>query len=156
MLAAVVLMAGFSNLAAQSKPAWSAAEQPIVDQLRGLRQVPDDARGGVTRQLALDIRRLPMTPAKLHLAHNLANLSTEGDFGKQTLQEVATTLAEALREQPLPNVDGKPADPYISLALLVRYEQVQVSLDAPQLKTALANSRPKNNGALRRISRCRI
>ncbi len=57
--AAIVFMAGFFGLAAQTKPTWSAAEQPIVDQLRGLRQVPDDARGGVTRKLALDIRRLP-------------------------------------------------------------------------------------------------
>jgi peroxiredoxin len=136
-LVAVVLMAGLSSLAAQTKPVWSADEQPIVDQLRGLRQVPDDARGGVTRQLAINIRRLPVTPGKLHLAHSLANLSTEGDFGKQTLQEVATTLAEALREQPLPNVDGAPADAYMTLAQLVRYEQVQVSLDAPQLAAAL-------------------
>jgi peroxiredoxin len=137
MLAAVFLT-GFSGLAAQTKPAWSAGEQPIVDRLRGLRQVPDDARGGVTRQLALDIRRLPMTPGKLRLAHDLANLSTEGDFGLQTLQEVATTLAEALREQPVPDVKGQPADPYITLALLVRYEQVQVSVDAPQFRAALA------------------
>ena len=125
-------------MTAQTKPAWSADEQPIANQLRGLRQVPDDTRGGVTRQLALDIRRLPVTLGKLHLAHNLANLSTEGDFGKPTLQEVATTLADALREQPLPNVDGEPADPYMTLAQLVRYEQVQVSLDAPQLAAALA------------------
>src|ERR1700733_8976068 len=136
--AAIVFMAGFFGLAAQTKPTWSADEQPIVDQLRGLRQVPDDARGGVTRKLALNIRRLPMTPGKLHLAKDLANLSTEGDFGKQTLQEVASTLADALREQPLPNVDGAPADPYMTLAQLVRYEQVQVSLDAPQLAAALA------------------
>jgi peroxiredoxin len=131
-------MAGFSDLAAQTKPVWSADEQPVVDQLRGLRKVPDDARGGVTRQLALDIRRLPMTPGKLRLAKDLANLSTEGDFGRQTLQEVATTLAEALREQPVPNVKGEPADPYMTLAQLVRYEQVQVSLDAPQLAAAMA------------------
>src|ERR1700729_1295538 len=136
--AAIEFRAGVPCLAGQTKPTWSADEQPIVDQLRGLRQVPDDARGGVTRKLALDIRRLPMTLGKLHLAHDLANLSTEGDFGRQTLQEVATTLAEALREQPLPNVKGQPADPYISLALLVRYEQVNVSLDAPQLAQALA------------------
>jgi peroxiredoxin len=135
---AMVLMAEFSELSAQTKAVWSADEQPIVDQLRGLRRVPDDARGGVTRQLALNIRRLPMTPGKLHLAKDLANLSTEGDFGKQTLQEVASTLADALREQPLPNVDGAPADPYMTLAQLVRYEQVQVSLDAPQLAAALA------------------
>jgi peroxiredoxin len=134
----VVYIAGFSDLAAQIKPAWSADEQPIVDQLRGLRKVPDAARGGVTRQLALDIRRLPMTPGKLRLAKDLANLSTEGDFGRPTLQEVSTTLAEALREQPIPSVNGEPADPYVTLALLVRYEQVQVSPDAPQFAAALA------------------
>jgi peroxiredoxin len=138
IVVAVVMMAGFSHLAAQTKLVWSADEQPIVDQLRGLRQVPDDVRGGVTRQLALDIRRLPMTSGKLRLAHDLANLSTEGDFGRQTLQEVASTLAEALREQPVPDVKGQPADPYMTLAELVRYEQVQVSLDAPQLAAAMA------------------
>jgi peroxiredoxin len=134
----VVCMVGFSDLAAQTKRTWSADEQPIVDQLRGLRQVSDDARGGVTRQLALDIRRLPMTPNKLSLAKDLANLSTEGDFGRPTLQEVATTLADALREQPVPSVKGEPADPYVTLAQLVRYEQVQVSLDAPQFAAAMA------------------
>jgi len=138
MLAAIVLLGGFSGLAAQTKQTWSAGEQPIVDQLRVLRQVPDDARGEVTRQLALSIRRLPATPGKLHLAHSLANLATEGDFGRPTLQEVASTLAEALREQPVPSVNGEPADPYMTLALLVRYENVAVSLDAPQLAAALA------------------
>jgi peroxiredoxin len=135
---AAVLVPGCSYLAAQTKPSWSPVEQPIVDQLRGLREVPDDARGGVTRQLAIDIRRLPMTPGKLSLAQSLANLSTEGDFGRQNLQEVATTLAEALREQPVPNVNGQPADPYIVLAMLVRYEHVETSLDAPQFTAACA------------------
>ena len=106
VLSAVVFLAGLSELAAQVKPTWSADEQPIADQLRGLREVPDDARGGVTKQLAVKIRRLPMTLNKLHLAAGLANLSTEGDFGQQTLQEVAGTLAEALREQPVPNGKG--------------------------------------------------
>jgi hypothetical protein len=39
---------------------------------------------------------------KVKLANGLASLSTEGDFGHDTLQEVATTLAGALREYPLP------------------------------------------------------
>ena len=138
ILSGVVFLAGLSELVAQVKPTWSADEQPIADQLRGLRQVPDGARGGVTRQLAIRIRRCPTTPNKVRLAEGLANLSTEGDFGQDTLQEVATTLAEALREQPLPDVKGSPAMPYVTLAQLVRYEQVQVSLDAAPFAAAVA------------------
>jgi hypothetical protein len=37
---AMVLMAEFSELSAQTKAVWSADEQPIVDQLRGLRRFP--------------------------------------------------------------------------------------------------------------------
>jgi peroxiredoxin len=135
---AVVLLTALSQGAAQDKPNWSADERPIAEQLRGLRQVPDDARGAATRQLAGDIRRLPAAPNKLLLAEALANLATEGDFGRQTLQEVATTLAESLRERPLPDENGEPARPYGTLAQLVRYEQVQVSLDAPPLAAAMA------------------
>jgi peroxiredoxin len=117
---------------------WSAQEKPIADQIHGLRQLPDDVRAGVTRQLALQIRQLPATPNKLHLAFNLASRATEGDFGHETLQEVATTLADTLRQQPVPDESGQPAAPYVELAQLVRYEQVQASLDAPQFKAAMA------------------
>lgn len=79
---------------------WSEQEKPIVQQLRSLRQVPDEKRGQVTKELALETRRLPAGPNKLTLANGLANLSTEGDFGHDTLQEVATTLATALDEHP--------------------------------------------------------
>lgn len=124
-------------LAAQNKPTWSANEQPIYDQLRGLRQVPDQVRGSVTRELALKIRELPATPNKLRLAGGLANLSTEGDFGKETLDQVATTLAEALREQAPLNEKGEPAQLYLTLAQLVRYEHIHVKLDAPPFTQAL-------------------
>ena len=40
------------------------------------------------------------------LALHLASLSTEGDFGRETLQEVANTLTDALREKPQPDEDG--------------------------------------------------
>jgi peroxiredoxin len=138
VLIATVLLAGFAGLPAQVKPTWSADEQPIADQVRGLRQTPDDARSGRTRELAVGIRRLPATPNKVRLAAGLANMATEGDFGQATLQEVATTLAKALREQPAPNANGEPAMPYVTLAELVRYEQVQVSLDAAPLAVAMA------------------
>src|SRR5260370_21567560 len=124
-------------LAAQVKTTWSADEQPIYDQLRTLRQVPDETRGGVTKELAIKIRRLPTGPTKLRWAEGLATLSTEGDFGQETLQEVATTLADILREQPAPNEKDGPARQYVTLAQLVRYEHVHVSLDAPPFAAAL-------------------
>ena len=135
---AAVLVAGSAGLPAQVKPTWSADEQPIADQVRGLRQVADDARGGLTKELAAKIRRLSATPAKVRLAEGLASMATEGDFGQATLQEVATALAEALREQPAASENGEPAGPYVTLAELVRYEQVQVSLDAAPLAAAFA------------------
>src|SRR6266404_7879340 len=90
---------------------WSVQEKPIVQSLRGLRALPDDVRARTTKDLALQIRRLPATPNKLTLANALANLSTEGDFGHDTLEEVATTLADALREQPPAEERGQPAGP---------------------------------------------
>jgi peroxiredoxin len=117
---------------------WSAQEKPIAEQIHGLRQLSDDVRAGVTKQLALQIRQLPATPKKLRLATGLANLSTEGDFGHDTLQEVATTLADTLRQQPVPDDHGQPVAAYLELAQLVRYEHVQASLDVPQFKAAMA------------------
>ena len=81
-----------TQAAAPAKPVWSEQEKPIVDGLRGLRKLPDDVRVGTTKTLALQIRALPAVPHKLQLALGLANLSTEGDFGRDTLQEVTTTL----------------------------------------------------------------
>jgi len=119
-------------------PPWTKQEAPIRDQIRRLRDLPDDVRARTTKQLALDIRALAKTPHKLALASALANLSTEGDFGHDTLQEVATTLAEALREQPVPAQGKDPAGEYLQLATLARYEHVKVSSDNPQYVAAMA------------------
>ncbi len=131
---------------------WSADEKPLADQIHGLRGLADDVRAGTTKDLALKIRKLPATENKLRLAVGLAGLSTEGDFGHDTLQEVATTLAETLRERPVPWAEAKEADagggaratrepayPYIELASLVRYEHVEASLDNDdQFRAAMA------------------
>ncbi len=135
---------------------WSAEEKPLSDSIRGLRALPDDVRAHTTKDLALKIRQLPATDNKVRLATGLAGLSTEGDFGHDTLQEVATTLATTLREKPLPWPEptaaapsesqtsaGKsarpaPAYPYLELATLVRYEHVEASLDDPQFAAAMA------------------
>jgi len=149
-----VVTFGLQFASAQKKEVvWSADEKPLADQIHGLRGLADDVRAGTTKDLALKIRKLPATENKLRLAVSLAGLSTEGDFGHNTLQEVATTLAETLRERPVPLAEPKnpdaaskataarePARPYIELATLVRYEHVEVSHDLnndEQFRTAM-------------------
>ncbi len=123
---------------------WNKQEKPIADQIRGLRGLPDDVRARTTKNLAIEIRQLPVTPNKLRLANDLASLSTEGDFGRDTLQEVATTLATALREQPIQAKQGQPPRPYVELAELARYEHVQASLDDPQFAAAISKIEADN------------
>ena len=132
------LIAFASALAQNGGPAWTKPESQIRDQISHLRGLPDDVRARTTKQLALDIRALPKTEHKLALANGLANLSTEGDFGHETLQEVATTLAEALHEQPIPMKGNDPDFAYVELATLVRYEHVKASLDNQQFTAAMA------------------
>ncbi len=154
LTAVLVLITSFGlplALAQQKPVVWSADEKPIADQIHGLRGLADDVRAGTTKELALKIRKLPPTENKLRLAVNLAGLSTEGDFGHDALQEVATTLAQTLRERPVPwehpkeFIAGskganlpKPAYPYIELASLVRYEHVDASFDDEQFRAAMA------------------
>lgn len=125
--------------AQQNKTVWSSQEKPIVDQLQGLRKLDDKTRVQATKQLAMQIRQLPPVPHKLGLAGALANLSTEGDFGRDTLQEVTNTLAMALREQPAsPEKDGSPNHHYMELASLVRYEHMKAESNDPQFADAMA------------------
>jgi len=148
VLAIILSLTSPRNLLAQKREViWTDQEKPIVEQLKGLRQLPDDVRARTTKDLALQIARLPATPNKLRLANGLANLSTEGDFGLDTLQAVATTLAEALRESPVPDQPARnnpevkiPAAAYAELARLVRYEHVEAPsmADVPQFREAMS------------------
>jgi len=88
-------------------------------------------------QLALHIRQLPVISNKLLLARDLASLSTEGDCGRTTLQEVTTTLAEAIKEQPATKAQEIFGD-YMELAELVRYEHMQAASESPQFTAAMA------------------
>jgi len=149
----LVLCAVWPNAStAEAMPNWSLAEKPIADRVDGLRKVPDELRGNTTQSLALQIRALPAALNKLRLAVNLAGLSTEGDLGHPVLQDVADTLAAALREHPapwvpLPTSDDSqfslahlPAYAYEELARLQRYEAVQVSMaDDPHYNAAMAD-----------------
>ncbi len=113
-------------------------EQPIAAQMRTLRSLAPDVRALKTKQLALEIRQLPVSMNKVPLANNLASLSTEGDLGHDTLQEVASTLAESLLQQPQPAAFSGPGPAYMELAQLVRYEHIRVTLDDPQFSAALS------------------
>ena len=117
------------------QPDWSEREKPLSLQIRGLRKLADDERAATTRQLALDIRALPASPNKLRLISGLANLSTEGDFGRDTLQQVTDTLAAALTEQP---VGAQPAGAWAELASLARYEHMKVTAKSPDYDAAIA------------------
>ena len=158
----VVSFALLSGSAQKTEIVWSAAEQPIHDQIHGLRALPDDVRATTTKDLALKIGQLPPTENRLRLAVGLAGLSTEGDFGHDTLRAVAAALAETLRERPVPWIQAKdsdvggasagtstagptarePAYPYIELATLVRYEHVEAPAefknDDGQYRAAMA------------------
>lgn len=133
---ALVPLLFLSLASAQQTPNWTEQEKPIEAQIIGLRGLPDDVRAQTTKDLALQIRALPATPGKLQLALKLATRSTEGDFGHDTLQEVATTLADALQQQP-PQQKLNP-DPYDELAQLVRYEHVQATVQDPRFDEAMA------------------
>src|SRR5579863_8980277 len=92
---ALLLAALASPLLAQ-KPqiVWSDRENPIMEQMRNLRSLPDGERVIVTKRLAVEIRQLPPSPNKVMLAQSLANLVNEGDPGPEALQEVAATLSQ--------------------------------------------------------------
>ena len=134
---AAQLLVFLSPLAhAQEQPQWNAQEQPIFDQIKSLRSLSDDVRAKTTKEAALAIRALPASAEKLKLALYLASRATEGDFGQDTLQAVTTTLAEAVQQSPSDEKSAQAA--YGELAQLVRYEHMQVSLDSPQFKAAMA------------------
>jgi len=139
-----ISFSGFSSAwlsdarAQQPQIVWTDQEKPILEQIRTLRKLNTEERTRKTKDLALQIRQLPPGMNKVRLALGLAGLSTEGDFGHDTLQEVATTLSGALREHPLPATPKGPPAPYVELAQLVRYEHVDGALDDPQYASAVA------------------
>jgi thiol-disulfide isomerase/thioredoxin len=142
-----LLTLGIPGLQAQTKseePHWNAAQAPIAKNIANLRSLADDVRPRATQLLATQIRALPPSANKVALAYELANLSTEGDQGQETLQAVATTLEEALRQHPVADASGAPANEYVELASLATYEHVRVSVANAQYREAVAKLRLDN------------
>jgi peroxiredoxin len=138
LLALMTVFTPLVILAQQQEQEWNAQENPIFEQIKTLRSLPDDVRAKTTKDLALEIRALPASVGKLKLAVYLASRATEGDFGHETLQEVTTTLAGAVQQAPPEDKPTTSNAAYSALAELARYEHMQVSLESPQYKAAMA------------------
>lgn len=106
-------------------------ESAISDQIHKLRSLSAEQRPVATIKLAGDISTLPAGPKKVGFADGLSHLVTEGDQGAKALQAVANVLAQALAQSPIPAKTGQPPMPYLDLAKLVRYENVNVTLNDP-------------------------
>ena len=146
-IALLLLVVAAVSAFGQSGPSTEAGKA-ILDRIEKLRSLSDSDRRTETMNLALQIRDLPAGPEKLDLAFGLSNLSTEGDFGRDTLQAVTDTLAQSVQETPPARVHaqnapegdpGRPADEYDELAQLSAYEHMNVNLDAADYKEAVSN-----------------
>ena len=117
-----------------SRPTPPAELAAISAKMGQLRKLPTDAdRARLALELVADIRALPASLSKLSPSYSLANLVTEGDLGKETLNAAASTLALALQENP-----GSAAFYFVELAKLVRYEHLTPLPVQPALDTATA------------------
>jgi AhpC/TSA family protein len=117
-------------------PLYSQKQVAAIDfQMPDLSRLSGRKRSSTIRQLALTIRAMPANPdaVKVVLATELAEAASDDASSRDTLQEVTTTLSEALRECPMRR-DG----PYLELASLVRYERMRASLDDPRMAAAMA------------------
>jgi peroxiredoxin len=133
LLVACAILAGAPAISGQTQAAPGSQEQAIAARLRQLRGLPDDEWTVEVGQLARQIHALPAGKGKLDLLASLSGLATEGDAGHETLQMIADTFVEAIAGLPESQRVG-----YDFLANLARYEHVQVSLDDPPYRAAMA------------------
>ncbi len=110
--------------------AQTAQQDPMAAQISKLRSLPDAEWVVAVGKLAREIQQLPASPRKSSLISSLGNLVTEGDAGRETLQIVASTMADELRATPNSALAA-------TLARLVRYEHLDLSLDVPAYVVAM-------------------
>jgi len=129
MVRLLLLSIAVTVMAQDPPPAVKALDQEISN----LKRLPDDARARKVKELGSRIRQ-QQKPFGVSLAVNLMNAGSDGS-GRETLQEIASTLAETLRKAP---VQSEEDDVYFVLAELVRYNHLTVALDSPRYRTAMA------------------
>ncbi len=126
----VVAFCGAAMLPAQQSPGLAAAKA-IYQEILNLKHLPGEVRANAIKDLALRIRQQPDRYV-VALASNLATSATEAS-GRDALQEVATTLAGALRKSP----DRDEHSAFRMLAELARYSHIEVSLQDPRFTAAM-------------------
>lgn len=126
--------------AASTQQTESPAAKLIDHRIHKLRSLSDDVRAIETRTLALNIRTLRSPQERLTLALALSNFATEGDFGHSILREVSLTILDAVRSVP-----QAPDSAFAELARLVHYEGVDLTLDDPRFRKALAHLEEVDN-----------
>lgn len=104
----------------------------IDEESRHLKDAQDNIRIPAVRKLLARIREQPSQFA-VALAWNVA-VDHAGGSDRDTLQEIADTLAKALRTAP---EKEKTKSAYRTLAELARYDQVSVSLDDHRYAAAM-------------------
>jgi peroxiredoxin len=128
----VLALTAISLCAAQDSPELAIAKG-IDNEIRKLKDLSPDARAGAIKDLASRIRQQPKQYV-VPLAYNL-EIEAAAASGRDTLQDVATTLADALRDAP---ARFKTESNYLELAQLARYSHIQVSIDDPKYSEALS------------------
>jgi thiol-disulfide isomerase/thioredoxin len=129
-LVAIGIWAPLKFAAQESSPL--AVAKALDQEIEKLGDLPDEARERAVKDFARRIRQQPARYA-VALASNLVVNGTEA-VGRDTLQEVTTTLAVALRKSPTQGEDAA----YMQLAELARYGHMDVPLDDPRFKAAMS------------------
>ncbi len=129
---AILALAFPVYLAAQDTSA-SAAAATLDQEILNLNKLPQPARPNAIHALAARVRQQPASDIAA-LAFNLAAGAGESD-GRETLQDVANTMVEAIRRSPPRYISS---DMYTNLASLARYGHVDVALDDPKYARAIS------------------
>ena len=124
-------------LPAQNSPELAAAKA-LDRRIEKVNDLPEAQRSAAIRELVRQVRAQPKQ-FRLALADNLAISAAEA-LGPEVLQEVADTLADALRESP----KGAESFEFDHLAEFARYDRVRVSLEDPRYAAALAKLEDKD------------
>jgi peroxiredoxin len=130
IISATLCWSAASALAQDSSPLEIA--KAIDQESRQLKDAQEDVRGPAVKNLLVRIRQQPLEFADA-LAWNLAVDHADGS-GRDTLQQIADTLAHALQNAP---ERQKTPSAYRTLAELARYDQISVSLADPQYSAAM-------------------
>jgi peroxiredoxin len=102
-------------------------------EIEKLSDLPDEVRARAIRDLVVRIRQQPKAYA-VALAYNLAIAAAEATE-RDTLQEVTTTLVDAVQKSPN---EYRNDSEYTMLAKLARYYHMQVTLDDPRYEAEIS------------------